>query len=43
MGKSDQLMVYASRLFSRVEHNYNISEIVALAMIFAQVQTLSVG
>jgi hypothetical protein len=28
-------MVYASRLFNRVEHNYSITKIVALAMVFA--------
>jgi hypothetical protein len=27
-------MVYASRLFNKVEHNYNTTEIVALAMVF---------
>jgi hypothetical protein len=34
-GKSDQSMVYASRLFNRVEHNYSTTEILALALVFA--------
>jgi hypothetical protein len=34
IGKSDQLVVYASRLLNIVEQNYNTKEREALAMVF---------
>jgi hypothetical protein len=35
MGKSDQLVVYASKLLNSVKHNYGTIERKALAMVFA--------
>ncbi len=34
-GKNDQLMVYASRLLNKVEHNYSTTHKKALTMVFA--------
>jgi hypothetical protein len=33
--KNDQLKVYASRLLNKVEDNYSITQIKALAMVFS--------
>jgi len=33
--KSDQLIVYASRLLNRVEQNYNTTQKEALVMVFS--------
>ncbi len=35
IGKSDQLIIYASRLLNRAKHNYNTTQRKALIMVFS--------
>jgi hypothetical protein len=45
IGKSDQLVVYASKLLNKTKQNYNITqrEGFSIGFFFAQVHTLFVG